>query len=151
MTKATYKYRYFDNKKNELEKRSNFSILKLTLLKTENADSRSVKVGGEGRKSVLCVLPVSTDSDSNCGESVLPSVLPDQNCGKCGCELSGQTFQGPAGLGLICAECQAELDRASGQGERTDEQMINLIRGAIYKLGYVCGIHECSRKLTIPF
>ena len=34
MTKATYKYRYFDNKGNELEKRSNFSALKLTLLKT---------------------------------------------------------------------------------------------------------------------
>ena len=35
-------------------------------------------------------------------------------CGNCGCELSGQTFRGPAGLGKICADCQAGLDTDRG-------------------------------------
>ena len=37
---------------------------------------------------------------------------------------------------------QAELDREHGLGERTDEQLLNLINGAIFRLGYVRGIHE---------
>jgi len=64
-------------------------------------------------------------------------------CGKCGCELTGQIFQGPAGLGAICASCQEKLDEECGLGSsQTDEQRLNLIRGAIYRLGYVRSIHE---------
>ena len=63
-------------------------------------------------------------------------------CGKCGCELTGQTFQGPAGLGLICADCQAELDKRHGLGGSSDDRALSLIRSAIYRLGYVRSIHE---------
>jgi len=63
-------------------------------------------------------------------------------CGKCNRELTGQTFQGPAGTGMICADCQAELDQASGLGTITGEQLAMMIKSAIYKLGYVRNIHE---------
>lgn len=63
-------------------------------------------------------------------------------CGKCGQPRTGQTFQGPAGLGLICAECQAELDRDHRLGDMNDERLFNLLQSAIYKLGYVRSIHE---------
>ena len=63
-------------------------------------------------------------------------------CGKCGRGLTGQTFQGAAGLGVICEDCQTELDRASGLGAITGEQLTTMIKSAIYKLGYVKGIHE---------
>lgn len=63
-------------------------------------------------------------------------------CGKCNRELSGQTFQGPAGLGTICASCQAELDQASRHGTITDEQLGTMIKSAIFKIGYVRGRHE---------
>lgn len=45
-------------------------------------------------------------------------------CGKCGGELCGETFRGPAGLGLICADCQAELNRSSGHGRVEQEVQI---------------------------
>ena len=63
-------------------------------------------------------------------------------CGKCNRELTGQTFRGPAGLGMICAACQADLDRASGLGTITGEQLAMMIKSAIYKLGYVRGLYE---------
>ena len=46
-----------------------------------------------------------------------PTLMTTGACGKCGCKLSGQTFQGPAGLGMICADCQADLDRERGFGD----------------------------------
>lgn len=44
---------------------------------------------------------------------------------------------------------QAELDREHEPGERTDEQMLNLINGAIYRLGYVRGIHEFTAAVVL--
>lgn len=49
--------------------------------------------------------------DGDDGDGTLLSSMCENICGKCGCELSGQTFRGPAGLGRICADCQVELDR----------------------------------------
>ena len=50
------------------------------------------------------------------GDGTLLSSICENVCGKCGCELSGQTFQGPAGLGMICEDCQAEIDRQKFAG-----------------------------------
>lgn len=55
-------------------------------------------------------------------------------CGKCGRELSGQTFRGAAGLGMICADCQVENDRISGLGATTDEKLLTFVRSAIYQI-----------------
>jgi len=55
-------------------------------------------------------------------------------CGKCGCKLTGQTFRGPAGLGMICADCQEEFDRTSGLGVTTDEKLLIFVRSAIYQV-----------------
>jgi len=63
-------------------------------------------------------------------------------CGRCDKPLSGTTFHGPAGLGIICATCQAELAQASGPDIISDEQIPLMTRSAIYKLGYVRGLHE---------
>lgn len=65
-----------------------------------------------------------------------------QMCGKCGCKLSDQTFQGPAGLGMICAACQAGLNQASRLATIAGEQLAMMIKSAIYKLGYVRGLYE---------
>ena len=93
-----------------------------------NAQKKTATGEGVGR---LSVSGVSAPTLKNMGA-----------CGKCGCNLSGQTFQGPAGLGLICANCQAELDQASGLGTITGEQLATMIKSAIYKLGYVRDIHD---------
>ena len=66
----------------------------------------------------------------------------DGICGKCGCELSGQTFQGAAGLGKICADCQAEVDRTSGLAEQIDTDRDALITDAIFRLGRDSENHE---------
>ena len=92
-----------------------------------NVQEKSIADDGVGR---LDVLDVSAESSNTTFTT----------CGKCDCELSGQTFQGPAGLGMICAVCQAELDRQKFAGG--DLELVNLIKSGIYKLGYVKGIHE---------
>lgn len=43
---------------------------------------------------------------------------------------------------MICADCQTELDQASGLGTITGEQLAMIIKSAIYKLGYVRDIHD---------
>ena len=78
---------------------------------------------------VVCVVSAPTLKD--------PGV-----CSKCNRELTGQTFQSPAGIGMICADCQTELDQASGLGTITGEQLAMIIKSAIYKLGYVRDIHD---------
>ena len=57
-------------------------------------------------------------------------------CGKCGRSLSGQTFQGPAGLGMICADCQAEIDREHELGPQTDDVLLKRMKSGIYKICY---------------
>ena len=43
-----------------------------------------------------------------------------ETCGKCEKPITGDSFLGPAGLGKICDDCQAEIDRAS-----KDEMVLN--------------------------
>ena len=84
--------------------------------------------------------PLSDGCDGNDGFVTSSNITGV--CGKCGCELSGQTFQGPAGLGRICADCQRELDRTSGHDEQIDTDRDTQITETIFKLGRDSENHE---------
>ena len=77
-----------------------------TLANNGKEGGSSVEIEECGKKGVVSVVPSSTDSDLEGGQSVVPSVVPNQVCGS------------------------------------SDDRALNLIRSAIYRLGYVRSIHE---------
>ena len=97
--------------------------------------------GGDGGDGVHFPLDILL-KEKRVGSTPPSPPSPPKLCGKCGKPLSGDTFHGPAGLGTICAACQAELDQASGRGAITGEQLGTMIKSAIFKIGYVRGLHE---------
>ena len=142
-TTQTSQHSVFDEKSNDMKRHKRHdkrhetaSVNEGTGSQTTQNHSNDMKRHGQNQQQEASqcrydVCDVSATSSNTAGV-----------CGKCGCELSGQTFRGPAGLGLICAGCQSELDRTSGLGETTEENLNTLIKAAIFKLGYVRGIHE---------
>ena len=88
-----------------------------------------------------------TRGDGNDGnDGILHTSTCEKRCGRCGRELTGETFRGPAGLGSICTDCQQEIDRQHGFGADTQqpsgEELLPTFKDVISKLGYARGLHE---------